>query len=186
MIVLASQSARRAELLRNAGIGFQVQPAHIPEEKSEHESPANYVQRLAREKAASVFMQRNDAMPVLGADTTVAIDDKVLEKPADAEDAMRMLRELSGKVHLVFTGVCLIGNGFCDVRVETTEVRFSRLSDADIADYVASGEPMDKAGAYGIQGRASRWIERLDGDYFNVVGLPVPLVYRMMKERSLL
>ncbi len=186
MIVLASQSPRRAELLRNAGITFEVQPAHIPEEKRPHESPAEYVQRLAREKAAAVFMQRNDAMPVLGADTTVAMDNAVLEKPLDVVDAARMLKELSGKVHLVYTGVCLIGNGFCDVRVETTEVRFSKLTDEEIADYVASGEPMDKAGAYGIQGRASRWIERLDGDYFNVVGLPVPLVYRMMRERGLL
>ena len=186
MIVLASQSPRRSELLRNAGIRFEVQPAHIPEQKQPHESAAAYVQRLAREKAATVFMQRNDAKPVLGADTTVVADDEVLEKPLDVADATRMLRTLSGGVHQVLTGVCLIGNGFCDMRVESTEVRFAEISDQEIAEYVATGEPMDKAGAYAIQGVASRWIERLDGDFFNVVGLPVPLVYRMLRERGLL
>jgi septum formation protein len=120
---------------------------------------------------------------VLGADTTVVIDGGVLEKPADKDDARRMLRKLSGRTHEVLTGVCLKGKDFEDVQVETTEVRFARLSDEEIEEYVASGEPMDKAGAYGIQGMASRISERIDGDYFNIVGLPIPRVYRMLKDR---
>lgn len=120
---------------------------------------------------------------VLGADTTVVIDGGVLEKPADKDDARRMLRKLSGRTHEVLTGVCLKGKDFEDVQVETTEVRFARLSDEEIEEYVASGEPMDKAGAYGIQGMASRFSERIDGDYFNIVGLPIPRVYRMLKDR---
>ncbi len=182
MIVLASQSPRRAELLRNAGIAFRVQPAHIPEEKLPHETPAEYVQRLARDKARTVHSQLNGDEIVLGADTTVVIDGGVLEKPADREDAARMLRKLSGRTHLVLTGVCLKGKDFEDLQVETTEVRFASLTEEEIRDYVASGEPMDKAGAYGIQGLASRWSERIDGDYFNIVGLPIPRVYRMLQE----
>ena len=185
MIVLASQSPRRAELLRNAGIAFRVQPAHIPEEKLSHETPAEYVQRLARDKARKVHAQFGGEEVVLGADTTVVIDDGVLEKPADGEDAARMLRTLSGRTHLVLTGVCLKGHDFEDVQVETTEVHFAKLTDEEIRDYVASGEPMDKAGAYGIQGMASRWSERIDGDYFNIVGLPIPRVYRMIRSRKL-
>jgi len=184
MIVLASQSPRRAELLENAGIEFRVHPAHIAEQKFPQESPETYVQRLAREKACAVHVQLGDSVPVLGADTTVVLDGEVMEKPADAADAIRMLRALSGRTHLVMTGVCLKGEGFEDVRVETTEVRFATISEEEIRAYVATGEPMDKAGAYAIQGVASRWIDRLDGDYFNVVGLPVPLVYRMLRMRN--
>jgi septum formation protein len=183
MIVLASQSPRRAELLRNAGFAFRVQPAHIPEEIMPHESPSDYVQRLARYKARTVHAQLDGNDIVLGADTTVVIDGGVLEKPADKDDARRMLRKLSGRTHEVLTGVCLKGKDFEDVQVETTEVRFARLSDEEIEEYVASGEPMDKAGAYGIQGMASRFSERIDGDYFNIVGLPIPRVYRMLKDR---
>jgi len=183
MIVLASQSPRRAELLRNAGFAFRVQPAHIPEEIMPHESPSDYVQRLARDKARTVHSQLDGNDIVLGADTTVVIDGGVLEKPADKDDARRMLRKLSGRTHEVLTGVCLKGKDFEDVQVETTEVRFARLSDEEIEEYVASGEPMDKAGAYGIQGMASRFSERIDGDYINIVGLPIPRVYRMFKDR---
>jgi septum formation protein len=182
MIVLASQSPRRAELLRNARIAFRVQPAHIPEEIMPNESPAEYVQRLARDKARTVHAQLDGSDIVLGADTTVVIDGGVLEKPADADDARRMLRKLSGRTHEVLTGVCVKGKDFEDVQVETTEVRFTRLSDEEIEQYVASGEPMDKAGAYGIQGMASRFSERIEGDYFNIVGLPIPRVYRMLKK----
>jgi septum formation protein len=184
MIVLASQSPRRAELLQNAGIEFIVHPAHIPEQKLPHESAEEYVQRLAREKACAVHAQRKDGLAVLGADTTVVLRGELLEKPVDRADAARMLRALSGQTHLVLTGVCLKGDGFEDVQVESTEVRFATLTEEEIRDYVATGEPMDKAGAYAIQGVASRWIERLDGDYFNVVGLPVPLVYRMLRMRN--
>lgn len=186
MIVLASQSPRRAELLRNARIEFRVQPAHIPEEKQPHESPAEYVQRLACQKASVVFSQLRADEAVLGADTTVVIDDGVLEKPLDAEDAVRMIRKLSGRTHEVLTGVCLKGKDFEDVEVDRTEVTFAQLSEEEIREYVATKEPMDKAGAYGIQGMASRWSERIDGDYFNIVGLPIPRVYRIMKRRGLL
>jgi septum formation protein len=186
MIVLASQSPRRAELLRNARIQFRVQPAHIPEEKLPQESPAEYVQRLAREKASTVYLQLGETEVVLGADTTVVIDGGVLEKPADAEDAVRMIRKLSGRTHEVLTGVCMKGKDFEDVEVDRTEVRFPVLTDEEIREYVATKEPMDKAGAYGIQGMASRWSERIEGDYFNIVGLPVPRVYRMLRRRGLL
>ena len=161
-----------------------MQPAHIPEEILPHESPSDYVQRLARDKARKVHSQLDGSEIVLGADTTVVIDGGVLEKPADHDDARRMLRKLSGRTHEVLTGVCVKGKDFEDVQVETTEVRFARLSDEEIEEYVASGEPMDKAGAYGIQGMASRFSERIDGDYFNIVGLPIPRVYRMLKSRG--
>ena len=218
MIVLASQSPRRAELLRNAKIEFEVLPAHVPEEHRAGESAEDYVQRLAKEKALEVLKKRPEAV-VLGADTTVVVDiattplkptaglhgspvgfpfpekatelnEIILEKPKDADDAKRMLHLLSGRPHRVVTGVCLAWNengaAKCDVRREETIVRFSELSEQEIADYVASGEPMDKAGAYGIQGIASRWIEELDGCYFSVMGLPVPLVYRMLRECKLI
>jgi septum formation protein len=120
---------------------------------------------------------------VLGADTIVVADEHVLDKPASAADAARMLRLLSGRVHQVTTGVCLIAPGGEQVDAETTEVTMSVISEVEIADYVATGEPMDKAGAYAIQGGASRWVTRIDGCYFNVVGLPVPLVYRMLRRQ---
>ncbi len=120
---------------------------------------------------------------MLGADTTVVVDHHILAKPENAADAARMLRLLSGRTHEVMTGVCLIGEGFEDVRLEVTRVTFDTLREKDIAFYVAHGEPMDKAGAYAIQGIASRWIPRIEGCYFNVVGLPVPLVWKMLEER---
>lgn len=186
MLVLASASPRRQELLRNAGIEFTVCPADIPEIRNGNEAPAGFAIRLAREKARAVFEQvragtsKCDGDVVLGADTVVVVDHHVLGKPEDEEDAGRMLRLLSGRRHEVTTGVCLTGEGFEDARSETTEVEFSILSEDDIRMYVASGEPMDKAGAYGIQGMASRWIPRIGGCYFNVVGLPVALVCRML------
>ncbi len=202
-LVLASSSPRRQELLRNAGIDFLVQPADVPESRQAGESPVEYAQRLAREKADAIWSAcKTEAMRhsprvhanqhpsevrrtfVLGADTIVVVDSQILEKPADAADATRMLRLLSGRTHQVTTGVCLIGDGFQDVRSETTDVTFDRLTEAEISAYVAHGEPMDKAGAYAIQGIASRWIRRLQGCYFNVMGLPVPLVYRMLREHG--
>ena len=184
MLVLASSSPRRQELLRNAGIAFRVRPADVPEVPRPGEPPLDYAQRLARDKARAVRRQVAGSDLVLGADTIVVVDEHILEKPADTADAARMLRMLSGRTHQVTTGVCLIGDGFEDVRAEITEVTFDPLTEEDIEFYVAHGEPMDKAGAYAIQGIASRWICRLDGCYFNVVGLPVPLVYRMLRERG--
>ena len=186
--MLASASPRRSELLRNAGIAFAVHPPQVDETRHKQESPIKYAQRVARDKARAVSKQDPDAI-VLGADTIVVVGREILGKPRDAADAARMLRRLSGRPHKVVTGVALIGsnqNKFEDVRAESTKVVFNRLSAADIRDYVASGEPMDKAGAYAIQGRASRWIPKIVGDYCNVVGLPVTLVVQMMKKRGLI
>ena len=184
-IILASASPRRAELLQNAGIAFAVDPAHVPEQPAPGERPFDYAQRLARDKALAVF-ERHPHNAVLGADTVVVADEHLLEKPANAHDAARMLRLLSGRAHQVITGVCLIAPGFEHIYEESgaeiTGVVFGTLSSGEIDYYVATGEPMDKAGAYAIQGMASRWVERIEGCYFNVVGLPVPRVYRMLRE----
>lgn len=182
-LILASASPRRSELLRNARIPFEVDPAHVPEEPNPGERPLEYAQRLARDKASAVQARHPDAL-VLGADTVVVVDEHLLEKPADAEDAARMLRLLSGRTHQVITGVCLAGPGIERIEAEITQVTFAAMSEAEIAGYVASGEPMDKAGAYGIQGMASRWVERIEGCYFNVVGLPVARVHRMLREQA--
>ena len=181
MLVLASASPRRQELLCNAGITFEVQPAHIPEDPLLGEAAKDCAERLAREKALAVAQQRPHDC-VLGADTVVVVDGQLLGKPSDAVDAARMLRMLSGREHQVITGVCLVVNGHPSVASETTLVTVSEITEKDIADYVASGEPLDKAGAYAIQGIASRWIPRIEGDYGNVVGLPVALVYRMLRQ----
>jgi septum formation protein len=165
--------------LRNAAIPLTVDPAHVAEQPAANEKPVEYAQRLARDKARAVFA-RHPRSAVLGADTVVVVDEHLLEKPADPEDAARMLRLLSGRTHEVITGVCLLAPGFERTEAEITQVVFSPLPEAEIAAYVASGEPMDKAGAYAIQGMASRWVERIDGCYFNVVGLPVARVYRIM------
>jgi septum formation protein len=196
MIVLASASPRRQELLRNAGIPFSVEPADIDETPLAGESPQACAERLAREKALAVARGQPQDF-VLGADTIVVVDHVILGKPRDADDAARMLRLLSGRTHAVMTGVCLVspihGNLESILRTEnreprttsaTTLVTMVELSDNEIRDYVATGEPMDKAGAYAIQGIASRWIPRIEGDYSNVVGLPVALVYAMLRERS--
>jgi septum formation protein len=211
-LVLASASPRRQELLRNAGIAFTVQPADIDETPRDGESPAECAQRLAREKALAVSLSRPQDC-VLGADTIVVVDEKILGKPRDAADAARMLRLLSGRTHEVITGVCLIspvasgqhpvgsktetqtpplherirvelrtGNRELRTASETTRVTMCELSDEDISEYIATGDPMDKAGGYAIQGIASRWVPRIQGDYSNVVGLPVWLVYRMLRD----
>jgi septum formation protein len=210
-LVLASASPRRQELLRNAGIAFTVQPADIDESPRDGESPVECAQRLAREKALAVSRSCPQDC-VLGADTIVVVDEKILGKPRDAADAARMLRLLSGRTHEVITGVCLVRtvsgfqfpvssesrsriakSGAADEKLrtenrelitaaETTRVTMCEISDEDIREYIATGEPMDKAGAYAIQGMASRWIPRIEGDYSNVVGLPVALVYRMLQD----
>jgi septum formation protein len=182
-IVLASASPRRQELLRNAGIDFVVHSAGIPEVPFLGEQPRTFAERMSREKARTT---RSQAGVILAADTVVAVEDAILGKPENTEDARRMLRLLSNRTHEVITAVCLLGEGFEDVRSEMTHVHFNTMSEAEIADYVASGEPMDKAGAYAIQGRASRWISKIEGDYHNVVGLPVDLVRRMLQDRGVL
>ncbi len=248
MLILASASPRRQELLRNARFVFKVMPAEVPEELREGESPTDFACRLAHDKARAIFEKLtgtnnsgsadasragscNSNLFVLGADTIVVVDEHILGKPNDEADAARMLRLLSGRTHEVTTGVCVVGyasrqsltggrsqdqadkpelanaplkqkrlewatqaengerkteNGergefFEDLRSQTTQVTFAELSEQEIQDYVHTGESMDKAGAYGIQGVASRWVTRVDGDYFNVVGLPVQLVYRMLR-----
>jgi septum formation protein len=189
-IVLASASPRRQELLKNAGINFVVKPANIPEIRRPGEAPQAFAERMAREKARAVFVGEKDEY-VLGADTIViggatgvspVNSDLVLGKPEGEQDAARMLRLLSGRKHHVITGVCLVAANFEDVRSETTAVHFAAMSDAEIRDYIATGEPMDKAGAYAIQGAASRWVSKIEGDYSNVVGLPVALVLRMLQD----
>jgi septum formation protein len=181
MLVLASASPRRQELLRNAGIAFEVQPADVPEDPLPREAAKDCAERLARDKALAVAHHRpNDC--VLGADTVVVIDGQILGKPADSADAERMLRLLSGREHQVITGVCLVIDGESFVNSEITIVTVKEITDQEIADYIATGEPMDKAGAYAIQGVASRWIPRIEGDYSNVVGLPVALVFRMLQK----
>ena len=189
MLILASASPRRHELLRNAGIPFVVRVADIPEIPRANELPDVFVKRMAREKARAIARSFPNDL-VLGADTIVIIDEQILGKPRDQADAARMLRLLSGKTHRVTTAVCLSGPQTADrpeneeVQSETTLVTMNEISGQEIQDYIATGEPMDKAGAYAIQGRASRWVRKIEGDYFNVVGLPVALVYRMLRERG--
>jgi septum formation protein len=179
MLVLASQSPRRREILRQAGIPFTVRAADVDESVLEGESPAAYVQRLAAAKAHAVEAAADET--VLGADTTVVIDGEILAKPADPADARRMLSRLSGRRHEVLTGICLRNGAATICDCVSTSVAFASLTDAEIDEYVASGEPMDKAGAYAIQGLASKFVERIEGDYFNVMGLPVALVYRHLR-----
>jgi septum formation protein len=208
MLVLASASPRRRELLAQAGFSFQVHPAQIPEDPNPNEDPIAYVVRLARAKAQAVFseltpcqgmtsvvpqMRSNEGetlapegmfpetLTVLGADTTVTLDNHILGKPSDPADAARMLRLLSGRTHRVITGVAVVTAERTEVAAEATAVKFLTLSDEEIAAYIATGEPMDKAGAYAIQGRAARWIPRIEGDYFNVVGLPIALVSTLLE-----
>lgn len=177
--MLASASPRRKQLLANAGIPCKVRPANVEEIPQPGETPRDYVRRLARAKAEAVQAQPGEV--VLGADTTVEIDGRILEKPADAADAIRMLGLLQGRSHQVHTGVCLVHEGRPVEEVSSTEVVFRSLEEGEIREYVASGEAMDKAGAYGIQGRASRFVEKVNGCYFNVVGLPVSLVWRILQ-----
>ena len=180
MIVLASGSPRRGEILMNAGIPFVREvPSDVDETPRPGEPPHDYVIRLSRDKAESVEPQAGRI--VLGADTTVVIDGQILGKPSDAADAARMLRLLSGRSHEVITGICLRSARGQVADPAITRVWFAALSDSEIAAYAASGEPMDKAGAYGIQGLASKFVERIDGCYFNVMGLPVALVYAHLR-----
>lgn len=178
-LVLASQSPRRAELLRTAGFTFDVRSRPVPEVRLPGETQLEYVQRLARDKAEAAWEHGNEI--VLGADTIVVLGSRVLEKPVDAADAQAMLETLSGRSHTVITGICLRHPQGSIVDSASTQVCFAPLTTEEIAAYVASGEPMDKAGAYGIQGLASKFVTRIEGCYFNVVGLPLALFYRHWK-----
>ena len=182
-LILASKSPRRSELLRAAGWPFEAVAANIDETRHAHEPAVTYVQRLAQTKAEKVAQQFPNDL-VLGADTTVVVGDNILEQPGDDATAQWMLKLLSGKWHQVLTGVALVR--VSDARVivahEVTQVRFAELSAAEIDWYVSTGEPLDKAGAYGIQGGAAPFIEEIQGDYFNIVGLPMRLVYELVRE----
>lgn len=185
-LILASSSPRRQELLCKEGIEFEVCPANIPEEQRPGEPPVDYAVRLAQEKALKIAAKFPDAF-VLGADTIVVVDGEILGKPASPQDAARMLAMLSGRTHQVITAVSLVAPGKrIDTRSLTTAVHFRALTSQEIEQYVAGGEPMDKAGAYAIQGGAAPWVTRLEGDYSNVVGLPLPLVKEMLRDSGFL
>jgi septum formation protein len=178
-LVLASQSPRRAELLRTAGFSFTVRARPVEEVRRPDEGPYEYVRRLAREKAEAAWKRAGEI--VLGADTVVVAGEQVLEKPRDLNDARSMLAALSGRTHTVITGICLRHAEGAIVDAESTLVHFISLTDEEIDAYVATGEPMDKAGGYAIQGLASKFVDRVEGCYFNVMGLPLALVYQHWK-----
>ena len=188
-LVLASASPRRAELLRAAGFECDVMPSEVDETMDPEETPDGYVRRVAQQKAEAVA-QSVPGRLILSADTVVVIDNQVLGKPSDEKDARRMLRLLSGREHLVMTGVCLIqaheGTTRTQIVVARTLVEFAPLSDLEIRWYIDSGEPWDKAGAYAVQGLASRFVTRIEGSYSNVVGLPVAEVYAMCTRAGIL
>lgn len=175
ILTLASQSPRRKQLLEMLGLPIRVVPANIPEAPLPREAPLAYSKRLAREKARAVPGEF-----VLGADTIVVMDEHLLEKPVDAEDAVRMLSLLQGRTHEVISSVALAHGGKEEVRTDTTKVTFRRCDEAYLRAYVATGEPMDKAGAYGIQGYGAALVERVEGDFFGVMGLPVRLVLELL------
>ncbi|MCU1257436.1 MAG: maf protein [Bryobacterales bacterium] len=179
-LVLASESPRRSELLRNAGFEFTVRPANVDESVRPGEDPAKYVQRLAWDKAVAAGPGEGET--ALGADTAVVIGGEILGKPSDPDDAVRMLRLLAGRKHEVITGICLRAGARAVTDWAVTLVWMTPMCDVEIAEYVVSGEPMGKAGAYAIQGRAARYIEKIEGSYSNVVGLPIALVYRYWRE----
>jgi septum formation protein len=180
-VILASQSPRRRELLALIGITHEVRPADIDETYFPGEKPAAHAERLARGKCAVIAEREPDAL-VIGSDTIVVVDGDVLGKPADEADAAHMLRRLSGRSHVVVTAVAVSWRGQTRSAVEEVNVTFHSLSDGDIAAYIATREPMDKAGAYGIQGYGATIVERVDGDYFAVMGLPLQLLVRVLRE----
>ena len=182
-LILASASPRRLELLRAAGYVFDVVPADVDERPLAGEFPEAYVCRVALDKARAVGACAPDAV-VLAADTCVVVDGLILGKPADEADGLRMLRLLSGRTHEVLTGVAVTGPAGTRVEAASSRVVFAPMTDGEIAWYLASGEPADKAGGYAIQGLASRFVERIDGSCSNVVGLPVAVVYRLLREQG--
>jgi septum formation protein len=180
-VVLASASPRRRELLQKAGVAFTVKVSDADEHIDPDTPPHEAVMALARQKARAVAKTCPDDL-VIGADTVVVYDGAILGKPSDEADAARMLRMLSGKTHTVYTGVCFVSADKTESFYEQTQVTFYPLTEQEIEAYVATGEPMDKAGAYGIQGRGCTLVQRICGDYFNVVGLPVAAVCRRLRE----
>jgi septum formation protein len=180
-LVLASESPRRRELLKLLCSEFEVVSSRVPEASKPNEDPREMVQRLAKAKAEAVQSLRSNAT-IIGADTVVVCDGVVLGKPDSEEGARDMLIRLSGKAHEVLTGLCVLDERQCHLGVSETKVRFSPLSAQEIEDYLKTGEPFDKAGAYAIQGYASRYVEGIDGCYFNVVGLPISLLYQMLRQ----
>lgn len=188
MLILASASPRRRELLTQAALPFTVEAADLNEDRLPDEAASAYVQRLAVEKAQAVWARRQAAdtaaypLIVLGADTAVVSEGNILGKPANAADARRMLQLLSGRTHAVLTGLAAVTRKGVKSEVEITQVTFNVIDEAEIDEYVASGEPLDKAGAYAIQGYAARWIPRIEGCYFNVVGLPIARTIALLAE----
>jgi len=183
-LILASSSPRRAEILTAVGWPFTAVTAGIDETRRPNEQPVDYVQRLAKEKAEAVASSLESGL-VLGADTTVVVEKTLLGQPHDQEDARRMLRLLSGKWHEVLTGVAIVRlSGESKVDYETTRVRFAEMSEKEIGWYISTGEPKGKAGAYAVQGAAALFIAEIQGDYFNIVGLPIRLVFEMVKAMS--
>jgi septum formation protein len=188
MLILASASPRRHELLFQAGLTFTTTAANINEAVLPNEAAAAYVQRLAEEKAQAIWNANqsldiaDDPLVVLGADTCVVVESQILGKPSDAADARRMLELLSGRTHAVLTGLAVITGRGIARDVEITQVTFNQLDDREIAQYIAGGEPLDKAGAYAIQGYAARWIPRIEGCYFNVMGLPIARTITLLTE----
>jgi septum formation protein len=188
MLILASASPRRSELLAQAGLKFTAVPANLNEDLLPDEAAAAYVQRLAEEKAQAVWNAYRSAdtvdepLLVLGADTCVVCDGHILGKPTDMADARRMLELLSGRTHAVLTGLAVVKADKIVRDLEITQVTFNCLDDSEIAQYIASGEPLDKAGAYAIQGYAARWIPRIEGCYFNVMGLPIARTVALLAE----
>jgi len=188
MLILASASPRRYELLLQAGLQFKVAAANLNEDLLQNEAAAAYVQRLAEEKAQAVWNDQKsldtpeDPLVVLGADTCVVVDGHILGKPTNTADARRMLELLSGRTHAVLTGIAAVTGQKVVRDLDITQVTFNCITDSEIAQYIVSGEPLDKAGAYAIQGYAARWIPRIEGCYFNVVGLPISRTIAMLAE----
>ena len=188
MLILASASPRRRELLAQAGLQFKVSAANLNEDLLENEAAAAYVQRLAEEKAQAIWNEhqsldtQEDPLVVLGADTCVVVDGHILGKPTDSADARRMLELLSGRTHAVLTGIAAVTARKVVRDLDITQVTFNCITDSEIAGYIVSGEPLDKAGAYAIQGYAARWIPRIEGCYFNVVGLPIARTIALLAE----
>ena len=185
-LILASSSPRRRELLASIGFEFDVIPSNVPEVKGRDETPEEYVARLSREKAKAVAVSHRDRW-IVAADTTVVLDDHLLEKPADEADAKRMLRTIAGHTHVVHTGVTLqrVDPHYGATHVCSSEVRILPLTDADIDWYVKTGEPLDKAGAYAVQGIGGMFIDSVHGSYPNVVGLPLALLFQMLRKAGI-
>jgi septum formation protein len=184
--ILASASPRRRELLGSIGLDFEVIPSHVPEVRESGEAPEEYVARLSRDKAAAIAGEHPGRW-VIAADTTVLLGEQLLEKPVDAADAMRMLGTIAGKTHVVYSGVTLqnLAAGYRDTRVAESEVRMLPLSDRDVEWYVATGEPLDKAGAYAVQGLGAMFIDSIHGSYTNVVGLPLATLFQMLRKAGI-